>query len=146
MSSPSITMSPLLGDIGFGFRDRPLDQHGALERVDDAAELHQQAVAGGLDEAAAVLMQDRIDQLAAMRPLAGNGRGLVGLHVARIADHVDRQDGGEPACHAVAGQNCAPLAHVPEKWEPVFRIDHAHNQTPEGTAINPIGVHSRRRR
>jgi hypothetical protein len=35
--------------------------HGAVDRVDDAAELRQQPVAVGLDDAATVLARDRVD-------------------------------------------------------------------------------------
>jgi hypothetical protein len=28
--------------------------------------------------------------------------------VPRIADHIDRQNGGEPSYHAVGDQNCSP--------------------------------------
>jgi hypothetical protein len=77
---------------------------GTLASVPAIARWIQQAVAGCLDDAAAVLVQNRIDQLLAMGLLAAYGSGLVGLHVPRIADHVDRQDGGESAFHAADGQ------------------------------------------
>jgi hypothetical protein len=39
----------------------------ASDRVDDAREPHQHAVAGGLDDAAVVLGDFRVDELAAQR-------------------------------------------------------------------------------
>ena len=39
----------------------------AAHRIDDAGKLHQQAVAGGLDDAAVVLGDLRIDEVAAQR-------------------------------------------------------------------------------
>jgi len=47
--------------------DRLLHLDRASHRIDDAGKLHQQAVAGGLDDAAMVLGNFRIEQLAAQR-------------------------------------------------------------------------------
>jgi hypothetical protein len=49
-------------------------------------------------------VQRRLDQLAAMGLVPGDGAGLVGLDMPGIADHVDRQDRGKPAGHAVGAQ------------------------------------------
>ena len=46
---------------------RLLHRDRAADRIDDAGEFHQQAVAGGLDDAAAVLADLRIEDLAAQR-------------------------------------------------------------------------------
>src|SRR5262249_48168614 len=43
-----------------------LDLDGTADRVDNAREFRQHAVAGGFDDAAAVFLDLRIDQLAAM--------------------------------------------------------------------------------
>ena len=56
------------GDAGVPLGHRPLHLDRAAHRIDDARELDQQAVAGGLDDAAAVLGDLRIDQLAAHAP------------------------------------------------------------------------------
>ena len=38
---------------------------------------------------------------------AGDGPGLIDLHAARVADHVDGQNGGEPALRTVGhGRSC----------------------------------------
>jgi hypothetical protein len=50
----------------------------AAHRIDDAGKLHQQAVAGGLDDAAPVLGDLRLDQLAAQRFEAFERAFLVG--------------------------------------------------------------------
>ena len=73
-----------------------LDAGRALDRVDGAGELAERAVAHELDETAPVLGQERVDELAAVGLEAREGGALVGLHQARVADHVRRQDGGEP--------------------------------------------------
>jgi hypothetical protein len=41
--------------------ERGLDFDRALYSVDDAAELRQHAIAGGIDEAAVMLLDERID-------------------------------------------------------------------------------------
>ena len=56
------------GDIGIALGHPALHLGGAAQRVDDAGELDQQAVAGGLDDAAAVLGDLRVDQLAPDAP------------------------------------------------------------------------------
>ena len=60
---------------------RALDAHGALQRIDDAAELDQQTVADGLDDPARVLLEHGVDHVLAMHPLAGDGSRLVGFHM-----------------------------------------------------------------
>ena len=114
----AILDASLPGSIGFGFRDRSLYPHSTIKRIDNATELHEQAIADGLDDASALLVKNRINQFPPMRPLAGDSSGLVGLHVARIADHIDRQNGGEPACHAVGSQNCSPFRAHGESYDP----------------------------
>src|ERR1700730_16137051 len=46
---------------------RPLHRDRATDRIDDAGKFHEHAVAGGLDDAALVLGDLRIDELAAQR-------------------------------------------------------------------------------
>jgi hypothetical protein len=60
-----------LGHVRLAFGHAPLDQHGTARRVDDARELGQQAVAHGLDDAALVLGDQRLDELGAERLEAG---------------------------------------------------------------------------
>ena len=57
-------LDALLGrDVGIAPRHAGLDLDGALHGLDDALELDQHAVAGGLDQPAVVLGDRRIDQL-----------------------------------------------------------------------------------
>ena len=116
MSSPSMTMSPRLMPTrytmrsasrqgGLGLGDGPLDAHGAVKRVDDAGELDQQPVAERFDHAPAILRRQRLDDRLPVLPVAGDRAGLVGFHVAGIADHVDGQDGSQPAYRALGGQD-----------------------------------------
>jgi len=68
----------------------------------DAGKFHQQAVTGGLDDAAVVLGDLRIDELAAQRFEAFERALLVRPHQPRIARHIggpgSRRDGGSGSC------------------------------------------------
>jgi hypothetical protein len=57
----------VLGHTGFAIDHRPLHLGGAADRVDDAREFRQHPVAGRLDDAAGMLADLRVDELAAMR-------------------------------------------------------------------------------
>ena len=78
-------------------RHPALDLDRTLHRVGDALKLDQEAVAGGLDDPAAVLGDRRVDQLEPVGPQARKRAGLVGLHQPAVADHVGGEDRGEPA-------------------------------------------------
>ena len=56
----------VLGHLGIAVDHRPLDLGSAADRIDDAREFDQHAVAGRPDDAAAVLLDLGIDQFAAM--------------------------------------------------------------------------------
>src|SRR6202022_401768 len=75
----------------------PLDLGSAQHRVGDAVELEQHAVAGGLDDAAAVLRDGGIDELDPMGLETRECPRLVDLHQPTVADHVGGEDRGEPA-------------------------------------------------
>ena len=55
--------APIGRNRGATFGRRALHLGSAAQRIDDAGELDQQPVAGGLDDAAAVFMNPRVDQL-----------------------------------------------------------------------------------
>src|SRR6266851_4310326 len=74
-----------------------LDLDGAAHGVNHAGELDQHAVAGGLDDAAVMLLDLGVDQRPAVRPQLRERALLVGSHQPAVADHVRRQDGGELA-------------------------------------------------
>ena len=69
----------------------------AQHRVDDAREFRQHAVAGVFDDPAVMLLDLRLDQLAAMRLEAFVRALLVRPHQARIADHIGGEDRGKTA-------------------------------------------------
>jgi len=87
----------LVMQVGFAVKHAALHLGGTAHRFNDARELHEQAVAGGLNEAPLVLRDLRIDQFAEagleplVRPL------LIGPHQARVPRHVGSEDRGEAA-------------------------------------------------
>ena len=87
----------VLGNFGVAVDHRALQLDGAAHRVDDAREFHQHAVAGGLDDAAAVLPDLRVDELAAMRLEPFERALLVRPHQPRIGRHIGGEDRGETA-------------------------------------------------
>jgi hypothetical protein len=80
-----------------------LDRDRAGDGVDGAGELAEDAVAHELDDAAAVLEHARLNEFLAVGFEALEGALLVALYEARVADHVCRQDGGEPTVDAGSG-------------------------------------------
>ena len=78
-----------------------LDGDGAAHRLDGAGEIDQQAVAGALDDAAAVRRDMGFDELAEMRLEPAQRAFLVVPHQPAVADHVGRQDGRELAFGAL---------------------------------------------
>ena len=78
-----------------------LDGDGAAHRLDGAGEIDQQAVAGALDDAAAVGGDMRLDQLAEVALQALQRAFLVAAHQPAVAGDIGRQDGGEPAFGAL---------------------------------------------
>ena len=76
---------------------RLLHRDGAAHRIDDAGKFNQQAVAGGLDDAAPVLRDLRIEKLAAQRLETIERALLVPPHQPRIPRHIGGQDRGKTA-------------------------------------------------
>src|SRR5208283_3601428 len=80
-----------------------LDLDGIAHRIDDAGELGQEAVAGGLDDAAPVLGDLGVAELAPYRRQRDQGAFLVGAHQPRIAGDIGRQDRRQPALDPLPG-------------------------------------------
>ena len=83
------------GDIGVALDHALLRLDGPAHRLDRAGKLNEEAVASGLDDAAAVPGDAGIDQLAPARLELGEGALLVRPHQARIAGDIgggDRRD------------------------------------------------------
>ena len=86
-----------LGDGRLPLGHAALDRDRAGDRVDGAGKLAEDAVAHQLDDTPAMLGDERLDELLTVGFQAVEGALLVALHQARVADHVRREDGGEPA-------------------------------------------------
>src|SRR5262249_51385641 len=77
---------------GVALAHAALDFHRATHSVDDARELDQHAVAGGLDDLAAVLLDLRVDQGAAVPLQSGKRALLVRAHQPAVTGHIGRHD------------------------------------------------------
>jgi len=105
MSPPSAMMSLRLTPMRYlicrssGAVDHPaLHLGGVAHRIDDGGEFHQHAVAGGgLDDAALVLLDLRIDELPAMRLEALMCTLFVRPYQTRIPRHISGEDRGQAA-------------------------------------------------
>ena len=91
---------------GVSLRHSSLDIDRALNRVDDAAELGQKAIAHELEDAAAMLRYRRFNEFIAVSLDPLKGFRFVLLHQAAVADDVSGENGGELAFH-----ERAPLAN-----------------------------------
>ena len=80
--------APRFWNLGVALGHRALHFDRATHRIDDAGEFNQHAVAGGLDDAAAVLLDLVIDQLMAHRFEAFERTFLVRPHQPRIAGNI----------------------------------------------------------
>ena len=86
-------------DVSVTLRHAFLEDDSTLNRIDDAAELGQKAVAHQLEDAAIVLFDLRLEQFLAVRAQAREGACLILLHKAAVPDHVRGEDCCEPAFH-----------------------------------------------
>jgi hypothetical protein len=86
--------------------------HGdrAGDRLNDTRELDQDAVARGLDDAALVLSDLWIDQLATMGSEPRDSANLVLTHEASVADDIGGEYGREPAFDPLFAQGSLPPA------------------------------------
>ena len=90
------------------FGHLPLHGNRAGDGLDHARELDQNAVAGGLNDAPAMLVDFGIDQLASMRPEPRERVFFVGPHEPAVARDVRGENGGQPPFDSFRGQNGAP--------------------------------------
>ena len=97
----------VIGQARVALGHHPLHLDGTGDRVDDAREFQQQAVAGGLDDAAAVGLDDGVGGGAVVLE-ARQRAGLVEPHQPAVAGDVGGDDRREPACHLVFGHVPAP--------------------------------------
>ncbi len=91
-------------NLGIARRHRALNGGGAADGGDHALELGQEAVAGGLDQAALMRGDHGLEHRAAMRVERAQRADLVAAHEPAIAHHVGHHDGGEPALDDLAAR------------------------------------------
>ena len=106
--------APILGYLGVALGHAALDGDRAIDRVDDARELDQRAVAHQLDDAPAVVRDLGVDEFGAVGLQHVERAGLVVAHQARIADDIRAQDSGKPAFDALPRHPCPPVRYC--RW------------------------------
>jgi hypothetical protein len=74
----------------------PLHHDGAAHGIDDRGELDQHAVSGRLEDASAVLVDQRVDQFAPMALQCDERLLLVRPHQSRIFDDIGAEDRRQP--------------------------------------------------
>ncbi|MEJ2435649.1 MAG: hypothetical protein P8Y53_21820 [Pseudolabrys sp.] len=82
-----------------------MDVEGTAHGIDRAGEFGQHAVAGGLENAALMLGDFRIDNLAPAVLQRRQRALLVGAHQPTVADHVSRKNGRQPPYGAPLGHS-----------------------------------------
>ena len=100
------------GHVGVALAHLALDFSGTGDRIHHARELDQHAVAGQLDDAAAMLGDLGVDEFVAMRLERRERGGLIDAHEAAVADHIGGQNSGQTAFHKrppLRGPNDAEL-------------------------------------
>ena len=96
---------PVLGNPGIALRHAALDFDRAARRIQNAAELDQEAVAHHLEDAPAMLGDGGIEELAAMLAKRAERALFIGLHEPAVADDVGRQDGRQPPLNLLLAQS-----------------------------------------
>ena len=87
--------------VGIALGHAALDFDRAAHGIDDAGELDQHAVAGGLDDTAGMLGDLGIDQFAAMRLQSRERAFLVVADQPAVAGDIGREDGRQPPLNAI---------------------------------------------
>ena len=88
---------------GVGRRHRLLEVGGACYRVDRAAEFHQEGIADLLEDATLMLGDHRFEHVLPAGFQRREGARFVALHQPAVADHIGREDRGEPTLDALFG-------------------------------------------
>jgi hypothetical protein len=104
-------------DIEIGAGHRQLDIDRATRGIDRAGKFRQHAVAGGLDDAAAMLGDFRIDQADPMMFELRERALLVQPHQPAVTGDIGSQDGRQPSIQALACQ-----IRLPDPRRELYRI------------------------
>ena len=89
--------------ITVGLGHRMLELHGGAQCINGTGELDQGAVASELDDPTAA----RRESLFAALAQAGHGAAFLALYQARMANHICRHDGSQPAL--LTGHRTSPV-------------------------------------
>ena len=108
----------VLGNVDVPLLHGRLQVHGAVHRVDRAGKLHQQPVAGRLDEPPAVVGDPGVDEFAPERLQGRERTALVAPHQAGIADDVRRHDRCQPALLARQRDGSPTLPSLKRRGRP----------------------------
>jgi hypothetical protein len=85
---------------------------GAAQRIDDAGELNEQAVAGGLDDAALIVGDARVDQFAPQCPQLRQRPFLIETDEPRIAGDIGGEDRRQASFGPPFGHRVLPASAV----------------------------------
>src|SRR5262249_43456249 len=99
----------VLGNSGIAFGYPALHRNCACDRFDDARELDQDGVAGGLDNAALVLGNLRVDQFAAYGLEPRESADLILPHEAAVPCDIGREDCRQPALDPLTRHPCSSV-------------------------------------
>src|SRR5882724_7844550 len=107
--------------------DSFLNAEGAVERIDGARELGQDAVARGIGDTAALLRDEAIRHLP-MGAEQAQRAGLIAVHQAGVAGHIGAEDGRETALddggrlvHRLQGPSVTSPGHRPRRKARAFQ-------------------------
>ena len=114
--------------------------HGdrAGHRIDHRAELRERAIAHQLDDAAMMLGQERIDDLAPQGFQGGKRPGFVHFHEMGVPDDIRRQDRHQPPLHPCCRHGCFSSKEICRLW-PGRSAARSFNQ---GNAAPSLGHHT----
>src|SRR5204863_3413954 len=102
LMNPHAEFDALVGwYVGVALGHAALHLDGAAHRIDDTGELREQTVAGGFDDAAAVLGNLRVAEFAPDRLQCRERPFLVRAHQPRIAGDIGRQYRRQPPLSAI---------------------------------------------
>jgi len=95
-----------------------LDRQRAGDGLDDTREFDQEAVAGGLDDAAFVLGDLGVDQLAAVGAEPSERARLVLPHQPAVARDIGGENDREPPFDPLSAQNLLPVGGLNSQSAP----------------------------
>jgi hypothetical protein len=105
---------PVVGQAPIGGLHGLLQLHRALDGSDRARELDQGAVAHQFDQAAAVLVDQRVEDVLARGLECRKRPRFVGAQEAAVADHIGNKNGCKPALHLLSP---SPVEYLTSDWK-----------------------------